>query len=110
MSNMRRHSRVHAHQSADASKRVAEDEWRGGVSGSEDEDEGLSASGSISAAESSVSDSPRMRTALRRSSPLSRMHPYAHARPESPSVMVREDELGPTAALYRLPLVPHYAP
>ena len=111
MSNMRRHSRVHAHpaQSAASKAGAAEDDWQG----SDDE----STNGSVSAAESSVGGSPRMRmvsggsgTGMRRSSPLARMHPYAHAQGrESPSDERGGNGLGQSAALYRLPLVPHYA-
>lgn len=116
MSNMRRHSRVHAHPAQSATAKagtVAEDEWQG----SDDDDEGVSTNGSVSAAESSVGGSPRMRmvggAGVRRSSPLARMHPYAHARPDSPSGQDADEGggngMGQSAALYRLPLVPHYA-
>lgn len=110
MSNMRRHSRVHAHpsQSAAAKAGAAEDDWQG----SDDE----STNGSVSVEESSVGGSPRMRmvsgSGMRRSSPLARMHPYAQR--ESPSGQDadergRDNGMGQSAALYRLPLVPHYA-
>ncbi|KAG8740493.1 hypothetical protein FRC10_004259 [Ceratobasidium sp. 414] len=111
MSNMRRHSRVHAHQSAPSAGLQPTEAWRGvSVSGSEDDDEG---GASASGAESSMSESPRMRMAggggARRSSPLARMHPYAHARPESPRGQGEDPGMG-QSALFRLPLVPHYAP
>ncbi|KAG9122173.1 hypothetical protein FRC07_001563, partial [Ceratobasidium sp. 392] len=115
---MRRHSRVHAHQSTPSSSaglQPGDTPWRGvSVSGSEEDDEG---GASVSGAESSsVSGSPRMRMPSggrdhRRSSPLARMHPYAHA-----IVADRrgEPEVDPSgmgqSALFRLPLVPHYAP
>ncbi|KAG9101726.1 hypothetical protein FRC06_002692 [Ceratobasidium sp. 370] len=112
MSNMRRHSRVHAHQSAPSTSLQPTEAWRGvSVSGSEDDDEG---GASASGAESSMSESPRMRMVggggARRSSPLARMHPYAHARPDSPRREQGEDPGMGQSALFRLPLVPHYAP
>lgn len=115
MSNMRRHSRVHASSTTNPS------DWRG-ASGSDDEE-------SVGTAESgSISGSPRlaMSSGVRRTSPLARMqptspgrvplspgrmHPYAHARPESPPTRdVAEMGLGQSAALYRLPLVPNPHP
>ncbi|KAG8750574.1 hypothetical protein FRC12_012826, partial [Ceratobasidium sp. 428] len=121
MSNMRRHSRVHAHQSVPSSTNSASGlqpdntPWRGvSVSGSEDDDEG---GASVSGAESSsVGGSPQMRMvggggrSQRRSSPLARMHPYAHAL-ESPRRVEGGDPSGMgQSALFRLPLVPHYTP
>lgn len=107
MSNMRRHSRVHAHpsQSAAAKAGAPEDEWQG----SDDE----STNGSVSVEESSAGGSPRMRMVsgggMRRSSPLARMHPYAQRESSSGQDADRDNGMGQSAALYRLPLVPHYA-
>ncbi|QRV93360.1 C2H2 zinc finger [Ceratobasidium sp. AG-Ba] len=105
MSNMRRHSRVHAHQSSTSAPQPQDTAWRGvSVSGSEDDEELDLRS------ESSVGGSPRMRGVggngtVRRSSPLARMHPYA-VREVSPAGGGGAGEA--QSALFRLPLVPHY--
>ncbi|CAE6487249.1 unnamed protein product [Rhizoctonia solani] len=100
MSNMRRHSRVH-NQSPGANL----PEWR-----SDDEE------GSVSSASASACGSPSL-VGVRRSSPLAqtspRMHPYARSPSmgmsiSPPSRELADMGLGSSAALYRLPLVPHH--
>ncbi|CAE6460434.1 hypothetical protein ACGC1H_005984 [Rhizoctonia solani] len=105
MSNMRRHSRVHNQSSPGTGAHLPE--WR-----SDDEEE------SISSASASVCGSPSL-VGVRRTSPLAqtspRIHPYARSPSmgmsiSPPSRDMADMGLGSSAALYRLPLVPHYGP
>ncbi|CAE6453740.1 unnamed protein product [Rhizoctonia solani] len=106
MSNMRRHSRVH-NQSSPGGPGASLSEWR-----SDDEE------GSVSSASASACGSPSL-VGVRRTSPLAqtspRMHPYARSPSMGMSISpptreIADMGLGTSAALYRLPLVPHYGP
>ncbi|KAH7338140.1 hypothetical protein B0J17DRAFT_660932 [Rhizoctonia solani] len=106
MSNMRRHSRVH-NQSSPGTAGANLSEWR-----SDDEEE------SISSASASACGSPSL-VGVRRTSPLAQTSPRMHPYPRSPSMGmsispptrdIADMGLGSSAALYRLPLVPHYGP
>ncbi|CUA73171.1 hypothetical protein RSOLAG22IIIB_05171 [Rhizoctonia solani] len=105
MSNMRRHSRVHNQSSPGTGANLSE--WR-----SDDEE------GSVSSASASACGSPSL-VGVRRTSPLAqtspRMHPYARSPSMGMSISpptreIGDMALGSSAALYRLPLVPHYGP
>ncbi|CAE6458018.1 unnamed protein product [Rhizoctonia solani] len=106
MSNMRRHSRVH-NQTSPGGHGANLSEWR-----SDDEE------GSVSSASASACGSPSL-VGVRRTSPLAqtspRIHPYARSPSMGMSISPPTREigdmgLGTSAALYRLPLVPHYGP
>ncbi|KAJ1305311.1 hypothetical protein OPQ81_000333 [Rhizoctonia solani] len=105
MSNMRRHSRVHNQPPGAPGANLSE--WR-----SDDEE------GSVSSASASACGSPSL-VGVRRTSPLAqtspRMHPYARSPSMGMSISpptreIADMGLGTSAALYRLPLVPHYVP
>ncbi|CAE7182408.1 unnamed protein product [Rhizoctonia solani] len=105
MSNMRRHSRVHSQSSPGTGVNLSE--WR-----SDDEE------GSVSSNGASACGSPSL-VGARRTSPLAQTSPSIHPYARSPSLgmsispptrEIADMGFGSSAALYRLPLVPHYGP